>query len=85
MPPSIANPTTKLRMPETVNTLLRNNLIGSIGSAARCSTNTKATSSTTDPAAIHRIVGDVHGYSVPPQLVTSVSPVAASAINAIPA
>ena len=42
--PSIAKPTMKPRMQHTVNTGLANSRIGRIGSAARVSTQTKATS-----------------------------------------
>jgi len=85
MPPSMAKPTMKLRTPATVKTLPRNRRMGSTGSAARSSTKTKAAKAITEPTAIHRMVGEIHGYSVPPQLVTRVRPVAARAMRRMPA
>lgn len=82
--PSIANPTTKLMIPPTVNTGLRNSRIGSIGSFARSSTTTNAASSTTEPIAIPMITGEPHAYCVPPQLVTRVRPVAARPTSRMP-
>ena len=70
---------------ETVKTRWQNRRIGSTGSAARRSTKTNAASATTDPANSPMMTGDDHAYSVPPQLVASVSPAAPTATSAMPA
>src|SRR5579875_1099139 len=79
--PIIAKPTMKLSTEATLNTRLRNNRIGRIGSAARSSTNTKTASATTEPANRAMIVAEPQAYWVPPQDVARVSPVAPSATN----
>ena len=56
--PSIAKPTTNDSTQQTVNTGLPNSRIGSIGSAARRSTNTNATSAATDTTNKPMIVTD---------------------------
>ena len=74
----------KLITVHTVNTPDRNNRNGSNGSAARCSTRTKSPSASSDPIAIEMMTVDVQAYSLPPHVVTSVSPVAASPMNRMP-
>lgn len=58
--PSIANPTTNDSAQHTVNTGSLNSRIGRIGSAARLSTTTNATSATSDPTNKPMIVAEPH-------------------------
>lgn len=83
--PSIANPTMKLSTEHTVKIRLLNRFIGSIGSAARRSTATKFTSSTTASTNNPMITGDVHGYSCPPNSNPRISADTPTATSAIPA
>lgn len=55
----------------TLNTRLRNSLIGKIGSAALRSTSTNAASSTTPAATSASMNVEPHGYSLPPSVVYS--------------
>ena len=66
----------KARTTHTLKTDDVNSRSGRIGSVARRSTNAKITSDTSDPMIIKTMVGEVHGYSVPPQESASVSPAA---------
>ena len=83
--PSIAKPTMKPRMQQTVNTGLAKSRMGRIGSAARVSTQTKRASAAAEAANKPMIIGDPHAYSPPPQLVARVSPEAPTPINRMPA
>src|SRR4051812_13013276 len=83
-PPSIANPMMKLMIEQTVKTPDRNNRNGSKGSAARRSAQMNNASASTEPAIIARMTVEPHAYSLPPHVVTSVSPVAAAPMNKIP-
>jgi hypothetical protein len=83
--PSIANPTMNDNTQHTVKTGLRNSRIGRIGSATWLSTHTKIASAATDATNSPMIVGEPHAYSVPPQLVASVSPDAPTPTNTMPA
>lgn len=82
--PIMAKPTMKLSSEATANTLPRNNLIGRIGSGTRFSTTTNRASATAEPANRPMIVAEPQGYSVPPQVVASVRPLAPRAISAAP-
>ncbi len=57
--PSIAKPTMNDSTQHTVNTGLRNNRIGRIGSAARVSTHTKTANATAEPTKRPMIIGEV--------------------------
>ena len=59
--PSIAKPTTNDSTQQTVNTGLPNSRIGSIGSVARRSTTTNATSAATDPTNSPMMIAEPHG------------------------
>ncbi len=83
--PSIAKPTMKPRMQQTVNTGLANSRIGRIGSAARVSTQTKTASAAAEPTNRPMITGEPHAYSPPPQLVASVRPDAPRPTSRMPA
>ena len=82
--PSIAKPTMKARITHTLKTDDVNSRSGRIGSVARRSTNAKITSDTSDPMIIQTMVGEVHGYSVPPQDSASVSPAAPRETKTMP-
>lgn len=82
--PSIAKPTMNDSTQHTVNTGLRNRRIGRIGSAARVSARTNSTSAVIEPMNRPMIIGEVHAYSPPPQLVASVRPDAPRPTNRIP-
>ena len=62
----------------------RNSRSGRTGSTARRSTNTNITSDTSEPTIIPMMVGEVHGYWVPPHDSASVSPAAPSDTNTMP-
>ena len=83
--PSIANPTMKPRMQQTLNTGLANRRMGRIGSAVLASTQTKTASAAKDARNSPMIIGEVQAYSLPPQLVASVRPDAASPTKRMPA
>jgi hypothetical protein len=61
-----------------------NSRSGSTGSTARRSTKTKIASDTVEATIIPTMVGESHGYSVPPQERASVSPAAPSEPNTMP-
>lgn len=83
--PSIAKPTMKPRMQQTVNTGLVNSRMGRIGSAARVSTQTKRAIAAAETANKPMIIGEPQAYSPPPQLVARVSPEAPMPTNRMPA
>ena len=70
--PNIARPITKPSEDATLNTLERNRFSGMIGSGARRSWKTNASSSTTPTIARAMIVPLPHRYSFPPQVVTRI-------------
>src|SRR3954468_21329377 len=74
--PSIAKPTTNDSAQHTAKTGSRNSRIGRMGTFADSPTKTKATMATTGPTNSPMIITEPHEYSLPPQLVASVSPVA---------
>jgi hypothetical protein len=82
--PSMAKPTMKLRIEQTVKTGLANSRIGSMGSAARVSTRQNAASATTPPAKRPMTTGEPQAYSLPPQLVARISALAPIATSAMP-
>lgn len=82
--PSMAKPTMKLRIEQTVNTGLANSRIGSIGSAARVSTQQNRPSAISPPANRPMITAEPHAYSLPPQLVARISALAPTATSAMP-
>ena len=80
--PKSANPTTKPTRLVTVNTRFSNSVSGRIGSAARRSTNAKATSDATPITTRAMLWADSQAQVVPPRLVKSTiaeSPAARSA------
>src|SRR3954471_555108 len=83
--PSIAKPTMKPRMQQTVKTGLANSRMGRIGSVARVSTQTKKASATAEATNNPTIIGEPQAYSPPPQLVARVSPEAPMPTSRMPA
>ena len=71
--PNIAMPMVAPMALETLKTLERKSVSGMIGSGARRSCQTKATSSTTPAMPSAKIVGEPQAYSVPPQVVSRIS------------
>ena len=82
--PSIAKPTMKLRIEQTVKTGLPNSRIGSIGWAARVSAQQKAARARTPPAKRPMMTGELQAYSLPPQLVARIRALAPTATRAMP-
>src|SRR3954462_14375807 len=82
--PSIAKPTMNASTTHTSKTDEVNSRSGSTGSTARCSTNTKTASDTSEPTNIKTMVDEVHGYSTPPHDSASVSPAAPRDTNTMP-
>lgn len=82
--PSIAKPTMKLRIEQTVNTGLRNRCIGSIGCLARVSTQQNSPSATMPPTKSPMMTPEPHAYSLPPQLVARIRALAPTATSAMP-
>src|SRR5947209_2096601 len=83
--PNIANPTTNDSTQHTVNTGLPNSRIGRIGWREWFSTQTNTPSATAALANRPIIVAEPHGWTVPPQLVARVRPVALRPMNRMPA
>src|SRR5882757_6867201 len=74
----------KLSTEQTANTGFLNSLVGSIGWAARVSTQQNSASATTPPANRPRITGEPQAYSLPPQLVARISALAPTATSPMP-
>ncbi len=70
--PSIANPTMKLRIEQTVKTGLPKSRIGSIGSFARNSTRQNSASATRPRTNRPMMTPEPQAYSLPPQLVARI-------------
>ena len=71
--PNIAMPMVAPMALETLKTLERNSVSGTIGSGARVSCQTNAASSTTPATPSPMISGEPQAYSVPPQVVSRIS------------
>ncbi len=82
--PSMAKPTMKLRIEQTVNTWLRNSRIGRVGWAALVSAQQNRASATTPATNRPMIVAEPQAYSLPPQLVARIRALAPIATSAMP-
>ena len=69
---------------DTVKTRPRKSASGITGSAARRSTATNSATAASAPTPSPTIVGDVHGYCVPPQVVSSTTHTTAADSSAVP-
>jgi hypothetical protein len=82
--PNMEKPTISPSRLEMVNTRPRNSDSGITGSAAPRSTTMNSATATSAPAPSPRIVGEAHGYWVPPQVVSSTTHTTAAASSAVP-
>ena len=84
MEPNMATPMTKLTPLLTLKMDPRNRRRGRSGSSARRSASTKAPTRASAAALRPMIVGEVHGYWVPPQVVTRTMQLTAPASSPAP-
>src|SRR5215218_8497142 len=82
--PNMATPMTRPAVVASTKLRLLNSLSGMIGSAALCSAITNAAADTTAMTIRARMVGEFKSYSVPPQEVTRMTEVRATAMVRMP-